>query len=1068
MSSARDDALLATKRRARDRKSIAYMPSPEIASGAMDRENATTTILSGVGADNSKDTRAKRLRSMSIGPGGLEALKEGAGNKRKARLIYLVVQSTLTDALQMPLGPTRSILKPSVKISPLKKIPLRKTPEPANAPESPSRSPSRRATAASPTKVSPTKNPTHAQNSGTADHEERERLEKEEEIRKHREARRKSLAARRVSFAAEATLHTWEDMQDTTASTVSSEPSSKLDAASQDGSSSSNDLDEIHVSRSPAKRTQRKRRSSVVPPLNFNNPEDDVSSSADSDSDDEDIVEADTRNDEIVTSDSDSGDEDLRGETDVMAEQNTGPNVSDPARPDVSFQPNPTSPRASRSPTPDDTGADVSMDLAGDDITAAFKPWAQKLALGTRSLEEKVNPFSPAFKVASYPTLPPAAEVYAEEDDGMSMDMTKAVGVIITASSALGQPQNTQQSAPSRLDRRRSSASSLGGETMEFTTAIGGIQPTSTRSPDHSMIDENEELSMDFTTAFGSIHTRQARQPILQVPDIMMGGTVEDQDTEDEDAGMEMTTALGGILQPAISTELMEEEEDTNMDVTRAFGGILQQSRTNKPVVLEAPDTIPEPTSKLNFRNTSARKARNSVGATATGSPMIMSPSKLWPRDKGYVKQVFTPTKVPKHTDEQAASTSTRLESLRTLTEPASTPEKQITPQGVRPTTPGKTPMSTGVAMRIASPKRLFQAELASSRRNSDQDSSDPLKSKPVFPPKPNNRRISGFGVDKAGLGSPKVAALLDRRASISVQADVFVAQAVTDRNVRFDNPRALYAQAMKERDEDERRESGQFILERESNVELDPKEPTLTLKERIENMTPKKNRLKGRKSLAPGGAKGLLGKRPIELDEEDEDGTPLALKHRSMTPVKKVKLTGPPSKLETIGRQPGSTRKALGTMSANERAVTPSIDSPTKVETARTPKSQGRFKDAEALPSAQKPIPTLGKEVELDDAELNETPDAKEKVHLQDFLNMTSIRFMELNTTKRRHTIAPGSGPNSFMENGEEDQDRLFEEAVVAGACTVPMLELFQHVSLLQYYLLIFPANGEHSLAEN
>ncbi|KOS19737.1 Kinetochore protein spc7 [Escovopsis weberi] len=55
----------------------------------------------------------------------------------------------------------------------------------------------------------------------------------------------------------------------------------------------------------------------------------------------------------------------------------------------------------------------------------------------------------------------------------------------------------------------------------------------------------------------------------------------------------------------------------------------------------------------------------------------------------------------------------------------------------------------------------------------------------------------------------------------------------------------------------------------------------------------------------------------------------------------------------------------------------------------------------------------------------------------------MTSIRFMELTTTKRRPTMMPGAFQQG--ELGDED-DMSLERCVVAGACTVPMLELYQH----------------------
>jgi kinetochore protein Spc7/SPC105 len=77
------------------------------------------------------------------------------------------------------------------------------------------------------------------------------------------------------------------------------------------------------------------------------------------------------------------------------------------------------------------------------------------------------------------------------------------------------------------------------------------------------------------------------------------------------------------------------------------------------------------------------------------------------------------------------------------------------------------------------------------------------------------------------------------------------------------------------------------------------------------------------------------------------------------------------------------------------------------------------------------------------DEAEL-EIDDSEERIHLQDFLNMTSIRFMELTTAKRRHTQAP----EAFKDGQSADSvdDLSLERCVVAGACTVPMLELYQH----------------------
>ncbi len=73
----------------RARKSIAHLPSPDITNEVQDKENATTD-LSGAHQLGSVIVKAlavnKKLRSKSMGPGGLEALKEDTGNKKKVEL----------------------------------------------------------------------------------------------------------------------------------------------------------------------------------------------------------------------------------------------------------------------------------------------------------------------------------------------------------------------------------------------------------------------------------------------------------------------------------------------------------------------------------------------------------------------------------------------------------------------------------------------------------------------------------------------------------------------------------------------------------------------------------------------------------------------------------------------------------------------------------------------------------------------------------------------------------------------------------------------------------------------
>lgn len=78
MSSREEQTLPAT--RPRSRKSLAHVPS-----SAMDQENMTADIGSLIGGKKPVpiEKASKKSRSKSIGPGGLDALKDTTGNRRK-------------------------------------------------------------------------------------------------------------------------------------------------------------------------------------------------------------------------------------------------------------------------------------------------------------------------------------------------------------------------------------------------------------------------------------------------------------------------------------------------------------------------------------------------------------------------------------------------------------------------------------------------------------------------------------------------------------------------------------------------------------------------------------------------------------------------------------------------------------------------------------------------------------------------------------------------------------------------------------------------------------------------
>ena len=90
---------------------------------------------------------------------------------------------------------------------------------------------------------------------------------------------------------------------------------------------------------------------------------------------------------------------------------------------------------------------------------------------------------------------------------------------------------------------------------------------------------------------------------------------------------------------------------------------------------------------------------------------------------------------------------------------------------------------------------------------------------------------------------------------------------------VAFEDPQKWKAEVDKERQDQKNTEDRRKILEREADGFQEDKDATFNLREMINSLSPKRNLLKSRKSLHVGSAKGLLGKRPAELDEDEERG---------------------------------------------------------------------------------------------------------------------------------------------------------------------------------------------------
>lgn len=735
-----------------------------------------------------------------------------------------------------------------------------------------------------------------------------------------------------------------------------------------------------------------------------------------------------------------------------------------------------------------DENGDLTMEMADDEITAAFKPWMKKgkyvpQIVGDPSAlhdQENVNPFSPAFK-ANY------SESVCADDSEKTTESTQAASEILPHLEAIQpSPKDGKRKSTTGIWRqssgviRRSSGvdSILGDETIDLTTAIGGIrqnQPLHERvegikEPDSA--DEDEELTMEFTSVIGGVLERRNKDhaPSDSLIDDHVASRHQRHEANRRDSevssyneeDMDITIAQGGILPPITERTEPLEDQTMDLDITTAMGAILPQQLSTDNIseakgLLEREVNTGQLLGSPSLGNLFAGFGPSSHAATVaseTGSPSLTtSQRRVNPRKTAVVLKSLTP--------KQGSHKST-------LNNPT-TPSKQLTPKLARPATPGKTPPSKNVSMRTGSPKKLFRAEVKKSLPNPPPLVSDPLirsdarlnETIPSVILKPRHRGSSGLGIDKEGLGSPRVTALLDRRRSIGEDAITFAPQDNSLRGVRFDDPRVMEQELENQRKEDERRESGRGILQMEADSQEfnEEKDVTANLKGLIESLTPQKKKLNGRKSLHVGAARGILGKRPAELDEDDDEEnlTPKRLKGREGSPVKKVRLPAPPSKVETTGRVTRSGRLSLAETTGNYNVSTPSRGSSLlKKSLVTTPKDQPRFKDAERQPSADKLTVPFKQKLETDTVTAIAPAEQDDRIHLQDFLNMTSIRFMELTTTKRRLTVAPSIMLNNSAKKPDEgaafassaEKASELQNCVVAGACTVPMLELYQHVS--------------------
>lgn len=988
-----------------------------------------------------------------MGPGGLDVLKSGTGNRRVvclpcAQRDSLCSSSALanTHPLQSLAAPSRppprSILKPTIPL--LQEIPPHK-PKKGNASTGPGASGSNRSdnTDNSGTKVA--LRTEEEQQAAAREREERERTQMEKEVNDRREARRKSLANRRVSFAAEATLHTFHEveyMQDSTTSTDSTRRTSSVAAPSpaplaneheSDGSEPPSTPPEQAetVAESPANQRdlhQKKHRRSSGAASNYN--DDDTIYDSDLEHAD-DITEI---QGEEMTDSSDDSEEDGTLMT-VEAEEMTSASVASMASLHSAFSGDSTGELDENLRLAARTAATQRLD-DDEEVIAGFAGWGKKNTF-KENVTQEVKPAMVDKEPGSDAEMtmdmdmdmtnavggilqPAEGNEDEDEDMDMSMDVTKALGGILPKPNTQSWRKSVRVAPKPWED-----ATSFGDMTMEFTTAVGGIKPSRISDVSHLTTDSNEDMSMEITAAVGAVLAGGLAKTGAQNN---RRRTIANED--DEASMMEMTMAVGRILaDPAEEGD----GETMGMDMTMAVGGIIKPSPAQTPEVrsaarkvmeLEADQPDPSVTDSVEIAPPSPKRRSSRGLDDKSSSDLAAFQGKSIPRSP-----IRSPSPKAKPAPTVASSPSKASSPFRSPSPKARTPSKTKTP-------PAMLGSRSSSPVRPVSPAKTTPRSPSKTKKLFHQDPNTGTSTPRVILT-PQGRRLSGVGADRSGLGSPKVAEIFDRRVSIGDAATSFIpGQAANARRaVAFADPRAMEAEIDRERQGEEEKDNSRQILQREADGLQNGPKTSQSLKEMIQGLSPKKNPLRGRKSLHVGSARGLLGKRPAELDDEEAEdaGGVKRLKGHQGSPVKNIRLQSPPSKAETT-----TGRKArAGLRSADNTAtdiITPTV--------ASSPKHQSRFKIVDDQPTTTMDFDHT---VPMGDAEMQQDEDG-ERIHLQDFLNMTSIRFMELTTTKRRHTVVPTASRDSSAPDGKEDIS--LEKCAVAGACTVPMLELYQHVS--------------------
>ncbi len=773
----------------------------------------------------------------------------------------------------------------------------------------------------------------------------------EEEKKARQAARRKTLADRRVSFAPEATLHTWdtvEYMRDQTTSTESSDATRRASNFTRSSGGGSPFKGSSNVNSDPPSTPPEQEDEAAVIPVSPAHQRDlhqkklrrssGASSQADSSPSEgsspggvggsSDGSESGDE-DEMLMSDDDTGTAMSLDMGELTSQSNSGSEFSTASVSSLDARLRLAAEQAGTRGIEYDEYGDASMELAGEEVTNAFKPWvnqqgeaAHRLP-GSASLDqENVNPFSPAFKAQLVSGRVSRPSTVMEEDTGdLSMDVTRAVGGI------LGRPEQVQDSPSSHF----------GDGTMELTQAVGKLRSVQT-APSSAVTGQKRRRSTAETGSPGvTAPASQAKRRRSSIARSSMG-----------DDTMDLTMAIGGIQAQASpakperrksaarrrSSGVASEPDDGTMDLTQAVGSIKRATKVEHTASSfdENEELTMELTTVLGGIKAEERAASNDRPVTPqTSQSPIRNAANTTPKDQE-----------------------------RFIDVPDSGPKKLLTP--------------------------MFQKQVLHS---------------------PAKHSSGGKTVTSASRR-------VRTRASVAFAASPVVARAETVPDITASKTTTPNSSPPKGT----------------TSVMDDPRS--------LVRATP--NKSPARDQTTPSSTLRQL----LDQQLQDAEPSPSALKVLRSSPLKAVATPDKPEESSQDGRRLADNIKLLSTprkevlKSLTPRKQTRSQEqSPPKVATPRPRQTPRAATVAQKSPTRQ-----LNDDLER----LRESDEQAEKVQLQKFLDLAGIRFMELTTTKRRMTTATTPSKARKMGEIEDEQDVSLESGVVAGACTVPELEMYEH----------------------